>query len=151
MTDETDEMFNPYWRQGMSVWPFCTRLVLRHLPFLLHLVHSWFDERQENVADKSVIGLAKESAIDDFIPRFHDLAFLHFECVGGGGGGVSFPNLEPILFGPKVLIRQDSSWLLALGGPIGSAQASHCISSWQGCHMLPSSPKDSLNLVLSQR
>ena len=26
-----------------------------------------------------MIGLAKESAIDDFIPRFYDLAFLHFE------------------------------------------------------------------------
>ena len=37
---------------------------------------------EENVSDKSVIGLAKESAIDDFIPRFHDLAFLHFEWFG---------------------------------------------------------------------
>ena len=40
---------------------------------------------EENVADKSVIGLAKESAIDDFIPRFHDLAFLHFEWFGQVG------------------------------------------------------------------
>jgi len=28
MTDDSDEMFNPCWRQGMSVWPFCTRLGL---------------------------------------------------------------------------------------------------------------------------
>jgi len=52
--------------------------IVKHSSQLLELPLS-FMLVEENVADKSVIGLAKESAIDDFIPRFHDLAFLHFQ------------------------------------------------------------------------
>ena len=58
--------------------------IVKHSSQLLELPLS-FMLVEENVTDKSVIGLAKESAIDDFIPRFYDLAFLHFEWFGQVG------------------------------------------------------------------
>ena len=61
-----------------------TSVYLEQLAYIVWVVSS-FMLVEENVADKSVIGLAKESAIDDFIPRFHDLAFLHFEWFGQVG------------------------------------------------------------------
>ena len=53
--------------------------------------------------------LAKESAIDDFIPRFHDLAFLHFEWFGDS----SWIGADASLNSGYVLGQEDETYSIS--------------------------------------